>query len=347
MAKKIDLSSIVIKKVIVHDIPQHKKKELTINPGYSEQESKLSDGLRLFFKDKVVQALSSDRSFKICFDSNNPSPVSEIAADMLATNCKDIVKSSKGIAKQLFDIQVGINAPGILVVIYGEVSDFNTCIILKLERDQGAQLTLDPKTQSYNIEEVKDLMLTQKTKIFKVALLISRNDFSTKFDGMVMDYQIDIKAKKEVVTFFIDKFLGCRAFQDPKITTQKFYNLTRAYIDTVDDVLDQAKYIQDLNSYMQKNTNTLNPKDFADDYLKTSAHKNQYKDYLEKNKFKFSTFIKDTNLIDAKLEKFAVQFDNGITIVGNKGTFKEKVKLTELTNGQHKAEITSKIKKLS
>lgn len=347
MAKKIDLQTITIEKVIVHDIPYHKKNETSITPSYSERESGLSDGLRLFFKGKVVQALGSDRAFKICYDDESNSTVSWLVPDMLKSDCADIVTSSKAIAKQLFDIQVGSNAAGILVVIFGKVNSHNTCMILKLERDKGAQLTLDPKTHSYNILEVQDLMLTQKTKIFKVALFILRDNFSSKFDGVVMDFQIDVKVKKEVSTFFIEKFLGCKPFEDPKITTQKFFNLTRVYIETIPDLVDRAKYIQDLNSYMQKNSQTINPKEFADDYLKSSAHKNNYKSFLESKKYKFTSSPKDTHLVDNKIKRIVVVFENDISIIGNKGTFDKKVKLTKMENGQTKAEITSKIKRVN
>lgn len=345
MAKKMELHTITIEKVIVHDLPKHKKSEVSILPSYSEKESKLSDGLRGFFKEKVIQALGSDKAFKICFDSDNESPVSWLVSDMLTSKCADIVTSSKAIAKQLFDIQVGSNASGILVIMFGKINSLSTCMILKLERDQGAQLKLDPKTKSYDIEEVKDLMLTQKTKIYKVALFILKKDFACKFDGMVMDYQIDVKAKKEVITFFINKFLGCKPFEDPKITTQKFYNYTRSFIYTVEEEIQRAKYLQDLNSYIQKNSHTINPKEFADDYLKT-ADKNKYKKFLEDKKFRFSESPKDTHLIGNKIQRFVVLFENDVSIISNKGSFDNKVKMEKLDNGQTKATVTSKIKRM-
>lgn len=247
----------------------------------------------------------------------------------------------------MFEIQVGYNAAGILVVIFGKVNSFNTCIILKLEKDKGAQLTLDPKTHSYNIAEVEDLMLTQKTKIFKVAMFILRDNFKVKFDGLIMDYQIDIKEKKEATTWFIDKFLGCRAFEDPKITTQHFYNYTRTFIDTIPDDIERAKYIQDLNSYVQKNTLLLSPKEFADDYLKTTDHKNDYINYLQTKNFNLSSFPKDITQIEKHVKKITLAFENDISIIGNKGTFDKKVKLDKLENGQTRAEIISKIRRIS
>lgn len=346
MAQKIDTTTMLIERIIVHDIPKHKKGEKGIEPNYSEQESNHTQGLRNFFKDKVVQALGSDKSFKICFNEESHSPVSWITNEVLNSSGSDFVLRSKAITKHLFEIQVGYNAAGILVVIFGKVNSFNTSIILKLEKDKGAQLTLDPKTHSYNIAEVEDLMLTQKTKIFKVAMFILRDDFKAKYDGVIMDYQIDIKEKKEVTTWFMDKFLGCRAFEDPKITTQHFYNYTRAYVNTIQDELDRAKYIQDLNSYVQKNSLTLNPKEFAEDYLKSTAHRNDYKNFLQTKKFKFSSFPKDLSQIDRQVKKITLTFDNDISIVGNKGTFDKKVKLEKLDNGQTRAEVTSKIRSI-
>ncbi len=347
MAQKIDTSTIQIERIIVHDIPKHKKGELEIEPTYSQKESKLTDGLRIFFKDKVVQSLSSDKSFKICFDEENTSPISWITNEFLNSDGSDIVSQSIAITKHLFEIQVGYNAAGILVIIFGKINSFNTCIILKLEKDKGAQLKLDLKTKSYNIEEVKDLMLTEKTKIFKVAMFILRENFKIKYDGFIMDYQIEIKEKKEATTWFINKFLGCRAFEDPKITTQHFYNYTRTFIDTISDDIERAKYIQDLNSYVQKNTPTLSPKEFADDYLLTTEHKNDYKNYLDSKKFNFTSFPKDITQIEKHVKKITIAFVNDISIIGNKGILDKKVKLEKLENGQTRAEVISKIRRIT
>jgi len=346
MAKKIDTSTIQIERIVVHDLPKHKKGELALEPKYSEQESILTDGLRLFFKDKVVQAISSDKSFKIIFNSDTESPVAYIVNHILDSDGSELVKQSKTITKHLFEIQVGNNAAGIVVIIFGKVNSFHTIIILKLERDKGAQLTLDPLTRSFNIQEVEDLMLTQKTKIFKVAMFILRDDFNVKFDGLIMDYQIEIKEKKEVTTWFMDKFLGCMAFEDPKITTQKFYNYTRAFFNTIEGELDRAKYIQDLNSYIQKNALLLNPNEFAEDYLVSPEHRDNYKSYLDTKKFNFTAFPRDISQIEKHVKKIMIAFENDISIIGNKGTFENKVKLEKLENGNTKAEVISKIKNI-
>ena len=190
-------------------------------------------------------------------------------------------------------------------------------------------------------------MLTRKTKVFKIALLFDRDSFSQDYDGHIMDFQTNIKQKKELSTYFINDFLGCRPYEDPKITTQRFYNLTCEFINfVIEDPIKQAKYHQDLNSYLQKNNSSLNPREFAEDYLSDNIEKDDYRVFLSGKNFPFEAFLRDTILIDGKIQKFVLAFQNGISIVGNKGTFEDKVKITDEGGGIHKAEIISKIKKI-
>lgn len=346
MTNYLDYSTLNISKIIVHDIPKHKKDDLSQEPDYSEQESPLTLSLKLFFKEKVTQSLSSSKSFHINFDSTTTSPAPSRLKEIIDETDHDLVSHSKVIARHLFQIQKGNNAAGILVCILGTINTMNTCILMKLERDKGAQLKMDHTTNSFSIEEVQNLMLTQKTKIFKVALFVDREISKYSFDGVIMDYQIDIKRKKEVTTWFLSEFLGCKAFENPKIITQKFYNYTKAFIDTVEGKIERAKYIMDLNSYLQMNTQIINPREFADNYLTSPQHKNDYKNYLDSKNFDFGAFPKDLTQIERQIKKITMVFENEITIIGTKGAFDDRVILSKLENGKHKAEIISRIRSI-
>ena len=69
---RIDYSQLIIERLIIHDIPKHKKNEEG-TPYCSENESTITDGLRLFFQDKVKSALNSDQAFKVCFKDETTS----------------------------------------------------------------------------------------------------------------------------------------------------------------------------------------------------------------------------------------------------------------------------------
>lgn len=346
MSKTYDLTTLEITNAIVHDIPKHKKNDFSVTPTFSQRESSITDSLKLFFKDSIIKSLGRDRSFKICYDSSSLSPVQNHVNTIIQSD-SNFVNQSVKVGQHLYDVQKGYNASGILFILRCNLSGSQVCIIMKLERDGGAQLTMNPDTKSFDISEVQNLMLTEKTKIFKIALLINRDDFICDFDGALMDYQINIKQSKELSSFFVSEFLGCKPFEDPKVTTQKFYNLTKTFINSSGiDKIDQAKYTQDLNSYLQKNNNDLSPKEFSSDYLKTPHLQDEYKNYLETKRFPFATFPKDLALIRTKIAKFMVSFKNGIAIYGNKGSFDKNVKLVELSTGEHEATVTSEIRKI-
>lgn len=345
MAISLDTSTITIEKIIVHSIPRHKKGDLTLGPQYSEQESSLPDGLRVFFKDKVVQSLCSNKELRVKYDEENISPVSTYINEIITSEGSSLIEQSILMTKYLFEIQDGQNASGILVVIFGRINNKGACIIIKLERDEGAQLELDPITKSFNIIGVKDLMLTKKTKIYKVGLFIDKLKFNVNFDGSTADLQIDPKTKKVVTTWFIEKFLGCIPIENPKTTTKKFYDYTTTFIQSITDTIKKAKYTQDLNSYLQKNTHRISAREFANDYMET-IDKNSYNSYLLDKKFIMSEFIKDVDYIDKKIKTITMLFANDIAIVGKKGTFNENVKLERQNDGNTKAEIISKVKSI-
>ncbi|MGE9313295.1 nucleoid-associated protein [Niabella sp. CJ426] len=348
--KYIDISSISFNEVIVHTLPKHKKNEDDVEPRFSERMSPLTLSLKSIFKDKIVQALRSDKSLKLLYNPESSSTISTIAKEVIEElaigKSEHFVANSKKIAKNLFDIQKGNNNEGILIIIPTKVNQSSALLLIKLEMDSGAQLVLNEKTKSFDINSIEDLMMTKKTRVYKVALLLKKSLQGVKYDALVTDNQIDMKAKVEIKSWFINDFLGCKPFKDPKVLTQNFYNYTKAFIETIDDDLKKAKYHQDLNSYIGKNIDYLNPEDFANDYLSTTAEKNSYKNYLKNKEFDFSRFQKDITQIDKKIRKMTMEFANGITISSDSGNINDKVKLEKTSEGQTKATITSKLRKI-
>ena len=187
-------------------------------------------------------------------------------------------------------------------------------------------------------------MLTKKTKIFKVAIFINRIPAGTDYDGRLMDYQINPKNKKEINTFFLD-FMGCVPYSDPKISTKRFYELTRKFLDTIPDEIIRSQYIQDLNSYLRKIQATISPREFAEDYMASTQHKNR--EYLQSQSFEFTNYTKDNTLINSHINKIIMEFENGISILGANGSFEDKVSFSkDEQTGECRAEIKSKIKKV-
>ena len=341
MSKEIDLSRLSIKEIIVHDIPKHKQDDFAEEPMYSDSTSPLTIGLTTFFKQKVVDALKSDRALKVMYNDESKSPVRYLAENLYSKKA-EFIQTTKDITNHLFRIQKGNNSGGLLLFMNCLLESERVLFILKLEKDSGVQLELNEGSHSFDLKEVKDLMLTYRTKLFKVAVLYDMDKLKLNYCGKVMDYQIDIKQKDTSSTFFISDFLGCIPFKDPKTTTKTFYTLTKTFIDSIDDEPRKAKYLQDLNSYLQMNKRSISGNEFAQDYMLVE-HQDKYNDFMNSKNFKMEGFIKDTSMISNKIVKISMEFENGITLLGKDGTFKNKVKLTEEEGGKVRAVIVSKV----
>lgn len=179
MTKDLDFVSLTIEKAIIHDLPKHYKKpkdDESVEPRLSKKESKMSPFMRSFFKEKMIGALKGEKSFKVCYDKNHSSPVSWLVGDLIE-NDKVFVEKTHLIAHHLFKVQNGQNSGGILIVLLCKIKEIKTCVIFKLDKEQGAQLTENEESESFDIEEVRNLMLSDKTKIMKIALLTLKENF--------------------------------------------------------------------------------------------------------------------------------------------------------------------------
>lgn len=350
MTRDLNFISLAIEKAIIHDLPKHYKKpkdDLLVEPKLSKQESRMAPAMRLFFKEKIINTLKSESAFRICYDKNQESPIQWHVNEIIGNN-EMFVEKSHSMANFLFEKQNGQNSGGILVIILCKLQDSKTCVIFKLDKEIGAQLTEDKETDSFDIAEVQNLMLSDKTRIMKIAMLTQKENFNIDFDGILVDYQSPIGNKKDLQSYFMCDFLGCRAFEEPKTVTKKFYNLSKTFISQVTDPIKQARYLIHLNSYVQSNEQVLSPSDFADKYLEASEEKDNYRSFLLSKNFRMEGFPKNTSLIDKELTKISIDFENGVTLVAKKKmALEDGVNIVKLDDGRHQATVISKIKKVS
>lgn len=343
--EKKDISLLIIGDIIVHDVPKHKRNDVSKSVDYSESTSKLTSELKNFFKDKLTETIFK-RGFKVYYDPETISPIPKLVSKLNSSPREDLVIVSKAIAKHLLDIQSGNNPAGIVVIIEGTINSKNVTAILKLERDEGARLHKNSEKHIIDIEAVKDLMLTKKTKLYKASIFFKRTDFKSDFDGFVSDNQLDIESPSIVAKFFLEKYLGCKIFGDTRTDTKKFFEITKNFILNLEDPVKKARYYEHLMSYSNKPENVINPKEFCINYIEADDRQ-AYEHHLEQNHFSTDQFIKDTELINSHLKKMMIDFENDISIISRNGELGNKVKLTNAQDGEVIAEIKSKIKNIN
>ena len=113
--------------------------------------------------------------------------------------------------------------------------DTGPCLaILKLQRTEGVNLERVGASgaETYSLEHLRRLMLTNDTKVFKVALFDSENVVEPDdVRALVSDKQRFSSPEKRMADFFLKTFLGCRLRDDPAQVTSAYYVAAEAYIN--------------------------------------------------------------------------------------------------------------------
>ena len=343
-----EISKLYIERVIIHEIMRQKVPDQKELPRYSEIESLIDDEIRIFLKDKVIKTIGGFRSYDVSFDDDSESPISGIVENLFSFNNSNFIEYSKKIAGYLNGIQSGRSPGGLVTIIFGNINGRGIIGILKLEKQEGVRLekTLIGGKSTYDILHLKDLILTDKAKLFKIGMFFENGLEDFGYDGKVCDTQLSNTSSREVAEFFLTAFLGCNFASEPKIETKNFFNMSQQFFkEKIDNPIILTKYNLHLLSYITNERSTISSRQFAQSNLHQN-HRDEYINFLKEKEVRIGEIIRDTSLIETKISKMILEFDNGIKIIGNQEGFDENVSLEQMNDGRTKAEIISKLKNI-
>ena len=338
------LGQLQINRIIIHEVPRHMRRDTESSPTYSEVESRLDDQLRIFFKEKLIETVGSSSAYQVEFDTEATSPTPQLVRDFLSRSGLSFVEMSKKIAKHLHDAQSGVSPGGLVTVVDCTIGDGKAVGILKLEKEEGVRLhqaTHEGK-RTFDVSYIRDLILTRKTKLFKVGFFVPTSD--DEVQGTVCDEQRGYMPRTEVAGFFLTTFLGCRLLHDPRVSTKHFFMAAQDFFN--DHITDPVRRTQALNHLLSELTSQrarINVRDFARDYLPT-AEREHFLAYLRNAGLRDLTIRKDVELIESQTAKMALEFESGVTVVGNREAFGESVKVSRLPAGEARVEVTGILK---
>lgn len=335
-----------MKNVIIHEILRQKRGNDKEPPIYSEIESNLNDGTKKFLKSTLINSIGSKNAHGISFDEDSDSPVPEIIKKTLSNDFEsdEFITLSKQISEHLNNIQSGINSAGFILILHGFNENKKVIGILKLEKQEGAQLKQSQRNgkNTFEITNIKDLILSKNTKLFKIGVFYKESDDS--YGGTICDNQLTTKGS--VADFFLRGFLGCKLNADYAIETKNFFNHSIGFFkNNIEDPLIQNQYKLHLQSYISSQSKILNIRGFASTYLNTED-RNDYEKYLHDEKEIPIQILKDITYIELDIKKHLYEFENGIRIIGTNNDFEENVKLRSLENGDTRATVESRLQNI-
>lgn len=271
-----NLATLVIRRVIFHDVPQNPKKKGTAEPLLSEDESTLDPQRVSHLKTKLVQVLGSKHAYSVNFQATPASPVPEQVRLFTLTNPTKaaFVSMTQKLALHLFALTHGAISSGLLCAMDVAVGSHAGLVLMKLEREEGAQLRLTDHAgkKAFDMAVLDDLVLTRGTRLFKTAIFERTGTGDDAFRSTACDSQTNTTSSDDMARFWL-QFLGCEFAVEPRIATQRFYESAVTFINNaVTDPVHKDTLYEHLQSQMKAPQPNFSPRSFIQDYVQSDYH---------------------------------------------------------------------------
>jgi hypothetical protein len=334
-----------VQSVMVHDVPaQRSNQDIVLTDGPIT----LDDDLRGYFAEKIISSLVI-RGLDVVADANGD-PTVRAAAIRVIEDASSLPDQSQVIARKLDDIQDARNPAGLVAVVAGVLDGARSVAILKLEREEGLRVRIRTVAgqRTIDMEHLRDLTLTDKTKVFKTALLgSSGGDDADGVHGRASDDQRSIQEGEGVANFFLAKFLGCKLKVNPEIATRDFFEAVQTFIN--EDVASpekRARYHLSLLHTLEDQARDIRPRSFVESALDDIDQPALLERLVEKGLQPGDTFARDVAMIEKRLKGFKIVFDSGIVVVGGPDDLRDRIALRDNTSARPGADITDTIRRL-
>ncbi|WP_231988514.1 nucleoid-associated protein [Nakamurella panacisegetis] len=333
----------------MHQIPNGRRTEDDADPiEYSEAPIELDAADRAFIQQRLRATLGG-RARPVIEDVGLASP-SPALIKGLATLTGNLVKDSAQLASMLFAQQKAVSPGGLVMTVIGAV-DTGPCVaIAKMEHQEGMRVQpVNTATglRTYKAEHLRDLILSEGTRVFKVGVFpASSANAGSLLGGVVVD---DQQVHGGVAQYFIE-FLGCKFVQRADVLTETFLKATQKFIRVVtkDDPEANAEYEIAVIAELQGNSDRVMPTSFAANHLRPE-HQDEYMAAIEAAGLPAQSFEKDTTLISSQIRRIRISTARGADALVPPDMYQDgSVQVSETeTGGQSTITITDRITKMS
>ena len=342
----MDLNTLSVNKVIVHEVPKRPTSGTGSPVVHSEVESQLNPALRNYFRERILGSLTS-AGFRVVFEPGTSSPVPGLLSNYLQSGAVDFVTMSQQVATHLHQSQTGVNTSGLLCLAEVRVNSKRGIAILKLDKEDAVRIepTNVQGNITYDLEHVRNLILTRRTKVFKAGLFYEGIGDSGE-QGIVSDHQRGYTPSTEVADFFLKGFLGCSLLEAPDVATKQFFYATEEFIEQ--EVVDpevKAQYAMALLAELNSQHGAVNPTTFAQSNLRLDDQQH-FLAWLAEHEAPIQRFEKDTELIKNHLRRVSVDFESGVGVLIPPDAMEQQVTISSLDDGRTHLEVRDKIAKM-
>ncbi|MCX4771185.1 nucleoid-associated protein [Streptomyces sp. NBC_01285] len=308
---RTNFGDLVIEQAIVHVVPQRRRSDPTEEIPLSEAVCNLNDAVRTALQAKLRGVLAATGR-EIEEDPESKSSLPEYVHAFL-TGDSDLVEVSADMVHLLRNSQTGVSPAGLLLVADAKLAGKRALLLVKLEQETGMQAkeTYSNGLRTFDMQYFADLLFTEKSKVYKIALFSEEGISEEGIEGWAADRQMTGKMAR----FFLERFLGCRQKNEPREVTRRFHDATTEWINKyVTDPDVRINYIMATLAELQSPVSVLDPTAFAQQHLDIT-HRDDFTAYLDTADVPARAFDKDIEALEPRLKNMRVAFANGVFIV--------------------------------
>ena len=342
----MNLRQLVVNRLIAHDVPKRLVKGGGESMTLTQAESPLDPELRDYIQQRITGSLQSAGT-RVESDPDTESPVPALILDRLGDGSTEFVSMSQVMAQHLHMSQTGVNPAGVLCVAEVVMGTTPGLATLKLDRAQGVLMNRQTDIRGrfmFDLEHLRDLILTNRSRVFKIGLFGLQDDPTVGIQGLVSDNQRSYSSQTDVAPFFLETFLGCRYIESPEIVTREILFHTERFIATqIEDSESQARYTTGLYAEMNNEENSFSPVVFAQRNFRIEDRE-PYRQWLLQHDVEPRTFTKNTQLIGERLKKVTMSFASGTAVIYHPDALGDSVQVTDVANGLTRVEIEDELR---
>lgn len=308
-----DLAATTIRQVIFHDVPE-KGHEGSSEPLLSDVETRVDASQKHHLLTKLTRVITSTKAYPVRFLPDTASPVPRQARLLTdgGIHRKKFIDGSRELANYLFEQHTKVTSPGLLCVMDAVSAGKPAIVLMKLERERGAQLELGGREgeKTFSMSVLNDLVLTDGTRLFKTAMFIRNGTGQEDFKSQACEGQYNVFSAEDLAKFWM-RFLGCGFVVEPRVATQRFFESTLDFInDVVTKPTVKATVYEHIQSQMKASARIFAPQTFIQEYV-PEEYQDPYRDYLKAAKIPLTQFRKDIADIARSLERKLYKTNRG------------------------------------
>jgi hypothetical protein len=330
-------SDLKIRRAVVHEVFPRDNDRTPVSPRCSTHLAEIDrDGVRVI-RDRLVRAIGSDaRRMEMVVTNSGPGSAFSLVDGLREAEDEKFVELSQQLTLKLDSVQGSRTIPGGVVVVMdgviGEEAKPFGCII-KAEMHDG--FLKEMSDSGPLIRYLRELLLTPNQKFHKVGLFIrdqlaAEEGFEAEaYRVFVFDAQMSGADPRTAANYFYEMFLGCAVAPNSSRLTRRFYEASKAFINSAVDGDDKkVELVTALHVYLRSERQTIHAGEFAEEYLPGSLHQG-YRDAIREADVPDTAIYRDTSLIKRKLKIRNLRFSNDVRLIAPADRFDELVQVVD------------------